>query len=51
MGFVKYRDIFNNRYISGFSFIYHLESDRFILAGGSEYNYRRRENDLEEVET
>jgi hypothetical protein len=51
VGYVKYRDIFNNGYTSGFSFVYYLEADRFILAGGSEYNYRRREDERQTTAT
>jgi hypothetical protein len=44
MGFVRYTDIFGNRYISGFCFLFSHEDNRFVLAGGSAYNYRRRED-------
>jgi hypothetical protein len=45
MGFVRYTDIFGNRYISGFCFIFHGAENRFALAGGRAYNYRHREDD------
>src|SRR5205823_7833959 len=35
MRFVRYSDIFGNRYISGFCFYFYHPENRFFLAGGS----------------
>jgi len=44
LGFVHYTDIFDNSYVCGFCFLFHKESNRWVLAGGTKYNYRHKEN-------
>ncbi len=47
MGFVRYRDLFGNRYVSGFCNMFFFEENRYVLAGGDEFNYRRAEAQLQ----
>jgi hypothetical protein len=49
MGFVRYRDIFGNRYRSGFCFMLLTAHRRFIVAGDDRYNYCRRETGSERL--
>jgi hypothetical protein len=44
LGFVRYRDIFRNRFVLGFCFEFDRQGSRWILTGGNEYNYCRRES-------
>ena len=50
-GFVRYKDLFDRNYITGFCFMYHPLDGQFVLAGGDVYNYRRREKDTEHQST
>jgi hypothetical protein len=50
-GFVKYHDLFDRHYISGFSFFYLDTERRFVLAGGPEQNYRRRDDAPRKIPT
>jgi hypothetical protein len=43
MGFVRYRDIFGNRYRTGFCFVFDHRQNAFVLIGDDPYNYRCRE--------
>jgi hypothetical protein len=43
IGYVRYADIFKNRYILGFCYLFDRNGNRWILAGGDEYNYCRKE--------
>jgi hypothetical protein len=43
MGFVRYSDIFKNRFVLGFCFMFDRVGNRWILAGGDGYNYCRKE--------
>jgi hypothetical protein len=42
-GYVRYADIFNNRYIIGFSFVFDIAGNRWILMGNEDHNYCRKE--------
>jgi hypothetical protein len=44
MGFVRYADIFGNRFVLGFCFMFDNTGNRWILAGGDDYNYRRKDS-------
>jgi hypothetical protein len=44
LGFIRYADIFKNVYTLGFCFLFDTENNRWILAGGPEYNYCCKEN-------
>jgi hypothetical protein len=43
LGFVKYCDIFENRFILGFCFLFNASSNTWVRILGDEYNYRRKE--------
>jgi hypothetical protein len=43
LGFVMFGDIFGNLYTLGFCFLFDRNGNRFVLAGGDEYNYCRKE--------
>jgi hypothetical protein len=43
LGFVIFGDIFGNIYTLGFCFLFDRIGNRFILAGGDEYNYCHKE--------
>lgn len=43
LGFVRYADIFQNRFILGFCFLFDAGSNTWIRALGDEYNYCRKE--------
>jgi len=45
IGFVRYADIFNNRYVTGFCYKFIRGENVFRLARRNGYNYRRREDD------
>lgn len=47
VGFVRYEDIFGERYISGFCHALDLASERFVRRGGATYNYSRKEKPSE----
>lgn len=42
-GWVRYVDVFGNRYISGFHYVFDPIGDRFVRRGSAEYNYTREE--------
>lgn len=42
-GFVRYADILKNHFILGFCFMFDREGNRWILSGGDDYNYCRKE--------
>jgi hypothetical protein len=44
IGFVRYSDIFKNRFVLGFCFVFERDGSRWVLAGGDEYNYCREES-------
>lgn len=43
IGFLRYKDVLNNCFVLGFCFMYERESSQWLLAGGDEYNYCRKE--------
>jgi hypothetical protein len=43
LGFVRYENIFSNRFVLGFCFEFDRNSNRWILTGNNEYNYCRKE--------
>jgi hypothetical protein len=43
LGFVRYSDIFGNRFILGFCFMFEGKSNAWIRIHGDEYNYCRKE--------
>jgi hypothetical protein len=43
-GFVRYEDIFKTRFILGFCFIFDNSGNRWILSGGDQFNYCRKES-------
>jgi hypothetical protein len=43
IGWVRYRDIFANTYITGFCSVRDPLANRFVLSGDQQYNYTRRE--------
>jgi hypothetical protein len=43
VGFVRYSDIFKNRFILGFCFVFDRDASQWLLAGGDEHNYCRKE--------
>ena len=47
-GFARYRDIFGNHYITGFTQVFAFVGERFVRRGGEQYNYGRSEK-AEEV--
>ena len=47
IGYVRYRDIFRKRHITGFCAKYSPIDNRFRLIGGGSYNYTRNEQDAE----
>jgi hypothetical protein len=44
MGFTRYKDIFGNRYRTGFCFVFDYRQNVFVLIGDEPYNYRCSEN-------
>lgn len=49
-GFVRYRDIFDGRYIFGFCFVFDLKGNRWVLMGGEDHNYCRKDDASESAE-
>ena len=47
LGYVRYMDIFENRYITGFCAFFHPDSNTFLRAGGEGYNYIREDKETE----
>jgi hypothetical protein len=43
IGFIRYRDIFQRKHITGFCAKYAVAENRFALIGGDEYNYTKDE--------
>lgn len=43
VGYVRYKDILQNRYIVGFCFMFDRNGNRWILSGDEKYNYCRKE--------
>ncbi|PZA11167.1 hypothetical protein DNX69_17830 [Rhodopseudomonas palustris] len=50
-GFVRYRDIFDDRYIFGFCFVFDLKGNRWVLMGGDEHNYCKKDESPEPPNT
>lgn len=48
-GFVRYADIFKSNYVLGFCFIFDPIGNRWVLNGGNDYNYCRKEEKSEEA--
>lgn len=44
IGYVRYRDIFGSRYITGFCAVHDRLANRFVLMGDGRYNYTRKES-------
>ena len=44
IGFVRYKDVFEKRHITGFCAIFDSGFNRFTLKGGKDYNYTRDES-------
>ncbi|MFI5023303.1 MAG: hypothetical protein ACHQRJ_16855 [Alphaproteobacteria bacterium] len=47
VGFIRYRDIFGNKHITGFCMVYDPIGDRFVSRGDENYNYARTEKKAE----
>ena len=43
LGYVRFRDILGNNYITGFCALYDFIGERFVLMGDEQYNYTRQE--------
>jgi hypothetical protein len=43
-GFMKYADIFGGKYVMGYCAFFDLVGNRFVLLGGPEHNYFRKED-------
>ena len=44
LGFVRYEDIFRNRFVLGFCLDFERKSNRWVLSGDRDYNYCRKES-------
>jgi hypothetical protein len=44
-GFIRYKDVFGNKYIRGHAMRYLRRANRFVAQGGDTYNYERKENE------
>ena len=42
-GIVRYADIFGGQYIWGFCFVFDIDANRWVLMGGKEHNYCKRD--------
>jgi hypothetical protein len=43
-GFIRYKDVFGNKYVRGHAVRYLRRLNRFVVAGGDAYNYEHKEN-------
>jgi hypothetical protein len=48
-GFLRYTDIFDTRYILGFCFVFDKKGSRWVLMGGKDHNYCRKEKNGPEI--
>ncbi len=44
LGFVRYEDIFRNRFVLGFCLEFDRKGNRWVLSGDKDYNYCRKES-------
>jgi hypothetical protein len=44
-GFVRYADLFGNVFRVGYCFVFDVFSERWLLMGSDDYNYRKKEQD------
>lgn len=42
-GFIRYKDVFGNKYVRGHAVRY-VQANKFFIAGGDAYNYDHKEN-------
>jgi hypothetical protein len=43
-GFIRYKDVFGNKYVRGQAVRYLRRANRFVVVGGDAYNYEHKEN-------